>query len=416
MTIIIFLISWVGLLAVVRRLWRTSGVCKAYFLPALIFKVFAGVCFGALYVFHYKEGDSLTQFEIGSRLYELFEENISNYFLIIVGADDSIVGMEPRSAFFIRILSLINIMALNNYWVSTIFITLIGFIAIWTLAIRIKLFYNVDIRLLLASLVFFPSIAFWTSGLVKESVTYAAMCVIIWSILPIIQNSSIKWKEVLLGVISFIILWKLKYYHAGILLIVLIPLLIDSFLKARGLSQKKGGFVIAMALILTAFLVSTMHYNLNLYRVLDVIVENNQAYFNHTSSERVIHFQELEPTLMSIVCNWPTAIFQGVFGPQLWQSWNMLSFLQSIENSILLLLVLISLRYWWRSIQINPVMTILALAYILIMATLLSLSTPNYGTLSRYKVAYLPVLIFFVLYSLPINSWLKKIRPSKDLG
>jgi hypothetical protein len=46
------------------------------------------------------------------------------------------------------------------------------------------------------------------------------------------------------------------------------------------------------------------------------------------------------------------------------------------------------------------------LVYVLILAGLLTLSTPNFGTLVRYKVSFIPVFMFLILYK---NTWWNKL-------
>ncbi len=406
------LIGWGGMIYLIWVLWSDSP--NRYFIPTLTFKLLAGLCFGALYSYHYQGGDSLTQFGYSSQLYHMFNQNPSQYWTTLWGMNTTIVGVEPRSSFFIKIVSLVNLLSWNSYWISTLFLSTLSFAAVWSLVMRSTRLYGIDFRLILVALIFFPSIAFWTSGLVKETLTYAAMCVVIWSVLPLMSDGSFKWRDILLGLFSLLTLWKLKYYHAGTLLIVLIPMIIYSLIKQRGLSQKKNIAAVLVSLLMAILVVSTLHYNLNLTRLFELIVSNNEIHLAQSTQEKVIHYNELSPTLSSMTYNWPIAIFQGLFGPQLWQSWNMLSFMQAIENTILLMITMISLPYMKRLIQRDYMTAFLSMIYILTLASFLSLSTPNYGTLSRYKVAYLPFLLIYIFLSLPLNTWAKKIRPSKD--
>ena len=415
MTIALFILGWFCLFLIIRWLWQKTVAdnISSYFFPSLAFKLLAGFCFGMVYTFYYQAGDTLFHFASSSRLNDLFNENALKYFRVLFGYDASVISSEPRAAFFIRIQSIINLLSLNNYWISTLFISVSSFIVVWVLILRIIKAYNIDIRLVLASLIFFPSVAFWTSGLVKETISYASMCMIIWAAIPIYKYHSIKWKEVVLGVISFVILWKLKYYHAAVIITMLIPLLFYSVLKLKGLNTGQSVIIVLITSMLCALFVSNMHYNLALQRVLEVIVENNALLTARSDPQKVIVFQNLQPTLLSLTNNWPAAVFLGLFGPLPWESWNILSLLQSLESMTLLLLFIVSIKFWKRKNEMDMVLVIFVLAYILIMASLLAYSTPNYGTLSRYKVAYLPMLIYFILQFLPFSSWLKKIRPSK---
>jgi hypothetical protein len=50
------------------------------------------------------------------------------------------------------------------------------------------------------------------------------------------------------------------------------------------------------------------------------------------------------------------------------------------------------------------------LHYVGVLAVVLSLAAPNFGEMSRYKVAYLPFFLFVILVALPPSGRGKPIR------
>jgi hypothetical protein len=98
----------------------------------------------------------------------------------------------------------------------------------------------------------------------------------------------------------------------------------------------------------------------------------------------------------------PKALGVGLFRPFLWEAGGPLQAWVGIEN--LLLLVASILALWAlrrRRTHSGPsVLLLTVLHYIVILAVLLPLAAPNFGEISRYKVAFLPFFAYVVLAAL----------------
>jgi hypothetical protein len=103
--------------------------------------------------------------------------------------------------------------------------------------------------------------------------------------------------------------------------------------------------------------------------------------------------------------NIPVSLFGGLFMPLLWQGSNILSYITGLVNTFLLILFIIKainlLSSKWRPLSMVEVSLGL---YIIILAILLAYSTPNFGTLERYKIGYIPFFALWVLYDNPITG------------
>jgi hypothetical protein len=72
--------------------------------------------------------------------------------------------------------------------------------------------------------------------------------------------------------------------------------------------------------------------------------------------------------------------------------------LAGAENLIIMLLFLRAVITIIRDYPVSfPVEVVLMILYILILAGIIGLSTPNIGSLSRYRVVFLPFLLFLLL-------------------
>ena len=102
--------------------------------------------------------------------------------------------------------------------------------------------------------------------------------------------------------------------------------------------------------------------------------------------------------------NSPWALFSGLFRPVIFEANSFFQFVIGVENLILLGLSIFNLKYLSRLWHSSERLLIFGvIMYIGLLVIFLTLSTPNFGTLSRYRVGFLPFMIFLLLYN-PLKS------------
>jgi hypothetical protein len=150
-----------------------------------------------------------------------------------------------------------------------------------------------------------------------------------------------------------------------------------------------------------------MHPNFYLNRFLDVLITNHNDFVAISKPDALIHFYQLEPSWFSIFINSPWALFSGILRPFLWEANGLTGLLAAIEN--LIVLVLIGSAFVKRAMPTeNRILLFSTLTYIVLLCIFLTLSTPNLGTLSRYRVGFLPFLVFAVSYRNPLLKYLSE--------
>ena len=110
-----------------------------------------------------------------------------------------------------------------------------------------------------------------------------------------------------------------------------------------------------------------------------------------------------------ILANVPAALFAGLFRPFFWEATSALQFIAGVENAVLLLLAgssLVRLKGDLRSPYRLLVGSVLSL--VLILAVLITLSAPNFGTLSRYRAGYMALFLMVVLCGSPVLRYLQR--------
>jgi hypothetical protein len=416
MQTLILLLEVFGLAWLVRHYLRSPSLSTPVLASvALMLKLMAGVGLGLLYINHYGSGDTLSFWHDGVKIADLFladplgamsftwdEANLPDF-------TQSLLEQTPRSLFFSKICGIAALLTLDNYWAMASLLSISSFGGAWFLFRELEKTWPSERNAAIIAVLFFPSVTFWSSGLIKESAGLAALHVLVGLGLSANRGWPYGWKSLPIALAAVWIGWNLKYYWMGIFLPVAIPTLMVMMVSRWKPALRRYDLLLWTALFVLLMTAAThSHPNFYTSRFLDVIYESNLEFARLSDPPRIVQYLNLEPTVASMVMNAPTALIAGFFRPFIWEAFNALSLLASIENLVLLLLVLQALPVL-RAVLVssNRVLIVAALIYVLLLTTFLALSTPNFGTLSRYRIGAVPVLVFLCLTSAtPVGRWL----------
>lgn len=411
-----YLINVIIIGSLVYLIYRryASGDLRRYFFLALGVKLLSGVVLGLLYYQYYGFGDTIAYHQDAIKLSDLAHNDISGYMKILLGQSHNFDVVEfsfqnqSRAFFLVKILSVVHLISGQNYWISGLYFSLFSFMGFWTLASAlVRYFPSIRFGIVIA-LLFFPSVVFWSSGIIKESIAIGALALLIKLLIDWILSRKINWKRITIGVIMIALVWQLKYYYLGVFLITTIPLIFTDVVVKNKL-LKINAFVIYSALFgAVVILVSLLHPNFRLDDILYVIVENHNIYVLKSQQGQHIVYRDLAPNWWSIASNFPMALWSGLFRLGIWEADNMLEYMVGLEKIVVLIF---SISAIFRLGDINKsshkLLILAALIYTVILSGFLAMSAPNFGTLTRYSVGYMPILLLLILSNNPLLSLLK---------
>ena len=393
--------------------FRRSGLDNpVLFWFSFAWKILMGVALGLLYIYYYSANDTWLFFQDATILARYAEQNFSGYlnFLFTDSGNSEIwnqlVNSQERSVFLIKIISVFSLITQHNYWACAAYFSLISFVASWYLfSVIVENFEESKPAAALAFLLF-PSISFWSAGLIKESLALAGLYFIASTFVKVLLKKNIKWAEIIASVICFWVAWNLKYYWAALFGAVMLTSLIVFFSahKIDSISRHKEVSWLMVFVLLCAG-VSLLHPNFYLSRVLSVLVTNHDDFVRISDPDAIIHYNQLHDSWWSILSNSPLALFSGVLRPFVWEASGVTEIIAAFENLVIALLIFSSALRWKRPIM-NKMLLLSVLVYVVLLCVFLALSTPNFGTLSRYRVGFLPFLIFIVSNRNPLLVYL----------
>ena len=178
----ILVLNLAVLLFISYRIWSLEkSSLRKFFWPALVLKLAGGICLGLVYSYYYSTGDTFNYFHDGVRLASLARTDVASYFGFLWAGDESfpisseLIYKQPRAMFLSKVTSLFCLLTADNYWMIALYFSAISFFSAWFLVQKInRLFEGVQPAAIL-SFLFFPSVVFWSAGVIKECLAMAAL-------------------------------------------------------------------------------------------------------------------------------------------------------------------------------------------------------------------------------------------------
>lgn len=213
-------------------------------------KIGVGAIFYYIYAYHYStgtlSGDTAVYHADSMVLMDLFKENSDLFWKVIFGQDRNVPALEQfyqqthhwefsaeRSVNdarnFVRFNALLGSIGRGYYFVHTILYCLIStWAAVFLYSGILKFMKEAKLRSTLL-MFFLPSIIFWTSGLMKESLLFIGLALFINALLAIAKKEH-NWRTALKLIIGLVFLYFIKVY---VLYCLIIPVICFSICLAK---------------------------------------------------------------------------------------------------------------------------------------------------------------------------------------
>lgn len=422
--IIILLIIMV---AYVIRPKFTDEITKKYFLPALLLKIFGAIAVGIIYQFYYGGGDTFTYHTHGSRhIWEAFTDSPDLGFKIFFRGDRYQEGIykyasriwmykDPNSFFIIRIAFLFDILTFSTYSATAVLFAFLSFIGGWLLFLTFYKRYPTEHKWLALACLFIPSIVFWGSGILKDSVTLACLGIATYFIDKLFFRKSFSIISLFWLLLSGYVIFSVKKY---ILLSFLPATLVWVF--ASYTNQIKSMAIRLMLIPIVAFICLALAY-VTIQKVgegdsryaIDRIGETARitaydiryGWGARTGEGSGYTLGELDGSISSMIKLTPAAVNVSLFRPYLWEVRNPLMLISALESCALLLITLWVVFKAKGKIffYLQKPDILFCLIFSLVFAFAVGVSTYNFGTLSRYKIPLLPY--YTIALGLLIHYW-----------
>ncbi|OKL39413.1 hypothetical protein [Pontibacter flavimaris] len=407
-----------------RQAWAQE--IKPYFWPALGLKVLFALAF-AVFRYSYAASSDTHVYQAASvQLLEYAQQNPVGYLKFLLTnqfESEALQASLPfteypdftNSFFFIKLLSVLNLATAGQYYLNNLYLALFSF---WGSVYLVSGLARVLPKYKLAAVMaflFFPSVVFWSVGVMKEPVMFGSMCWLIGVALAFAHGHRLSvWGWLLLPLQLYLFI-KIKLFYAALLLPLLLAYVLVQRLKVYFKPLQLLRTQLLLLLVLAGMAVLVVMWQRSVFNPDFILwnLENNYSSLLHRSQHAPhIDLGNLEPTLSSMLLSYPEAALSSIYRPFIGESWKPLYLLSALENLLLLLLTGMAMASAFRKeagIKIELLHVVL-LVFILVMAGVTGLSTPNFGTLSRYRLVYLPFLVYLLLQNVYAQRLLQRLR------
>jgi len=342
----------------------------------LVLKIVAGLGYVLLYKLYYQEGDLFFYQDLANQ----FIDNKAGYSLFNLFSNDPVFliqNQQPRTLLFAKIFTFVYVLCGQNIYLSSIVFSIFS-ASLLFLAFRV--FPNGWNKTAWGYALFLPSIVFWGSGINKDTLSFPFFLVVFFLIINWVDRGIGVRGLLLLGV-SAVVLFKLRFFY--------LPLLtVFGFVYAAGKYWDKSIFWILAGLIVGVYLVGNRYLipQLQPKYFLEILhISYRKMQMNSVpGSSMVLNFQENDgwSTLVAMIVSLKGMFFLRFDG--------FLTYFASFENLLVFTCVVSSLIISRKTLSYQY-FTILI--FVLVSALIINVTTPNFGSLIRYRVFYWFVLV-----------------------
>ncbi len=392
----------------------SDAVNRKYFFPALTVKLIGALAVGFIYQFYYGGGDTFNYHTYGSRIiWEAFMQNPLDGFKLIINNNDPELYrytsqieffLDPSSYFIVRLAALFDILTFSSYSATAVLFAFSSFIGIWFFFLSFyELFPHLHRRIAICSF-FIPSVFFWGSGLLKDTIIMACLGIATYWVKRIFIDKRVSISGPIILIICLFIMFSVKKY----VLLCFVPASLFwvyagnlSMIRSMGLRILLLPFIIGISVFSGFYAMKKIGESDPKY-ALDKLAETARitaydiGFYSGRDAGSGYTLGEMDGTFGGMLKLAPQAINVSLFRPYLWEVRNPLMLLSAMEAFSLFLIFVFLLfrkpRSFFSSLG-NP-NVLFCFVFSITFAFAVGVSTYNFGTLSRYKI---PLLPFFAM-------------------
>ncbi|MFT6442123.1 MAG: hypothetical protein ACJASM_001665 [Salibacteraceae bacterium] len=421
----IYLFILFGLAYYIRPRVTNSETSK-YFIPALSAKFIGAISLGLIYQFYYGGGDTIAAYHNGgAQIWKAFLESPLIAFQLLTAGKEyegdtfayasRIFSYGDLPTYFIvRVAGFFSLFTLNSYYANALLFATISFSGSWALFHAFHKLHPHLTKKTAIIVLFIPSVVFWGSGILKDTITFAAVGWLFYAFSNVFLQKKASTMNIIILIVSGAIILHIKIYIA----LCLFPSLIILFITNRNkkIKNKLVRVLVAPILLILAGALSyqSVSYlgSINRLYSIDQFAHRAQVtaeWLRFVSNKQGGSYYSLgdsdDFTNAGLARNFIPAVMVTLFRPYLWEVKNPVMLLSALESLAALFFCIYiiynaGLHNVVDKIMSNP-MVFSFLFFSVLFSFAIGASTYNFGSLVRYKI---PMIPFFLMALLLLND------------
>jgi len=406
-----------------NKYYPTSHPLHRYFMPAFTLKIIGAVLLGIIYQYYYKGGDTLNYWHQTQVINSSMSDSFWTWLRLISGRADAYdvdvynyttqfywYGIRTPEYLISVIGALIGIFTMTTYLPTSVIFAALSFIGVWKLYIVFTKLYPRLSKHLAFAFLFIPSVIFWGSGFMKDTITLSCMGWVTHFFYLIFYEN----KKIVANSIFALIFLYIIYIIKSYIVMAFLPAallwgvgLLSYKIKDTRLILFVRYFLYASAIIglvvVGGKLQAEMFGEYNVESVASKATVTRDYLFRISNEQDGSGYTlgDFDPTLLGMLEQAPAGVNVTLFRPYLWEARKPIVMISALESLIYLIFTVVVI---FRNNPIRVVQRILSdetlqfcLIFTLIFSFAVGISTSNFGSLVRYKIPCLPFYTAFLI-------------------
>lgn len=396
---------------------------RKFFMSGLMLKLLGGLGYALIYTFYYTYGgDTVTYFQDGVNFNNLMLTDFSDFWGYAFGdlneidsrrfnqVQGFIHGKGTAEFFVTRFTSIFTILGMHNFFATTLLFAFFSFIGVWLMFLVFVRQYPEIAKKMAFAVLYIPSVFFWGSGLMKDSITIGFLGVVLYFLDKLKRKEGYRLMNFVMIVIGSYVIFNVKAY---ILMSFLPALMIWFFLEYRERIHNPVIRMFSLPFFLTLSLtgVSVSIVELGKYNE-EYAVE---SFFKKAKGMQTWHYKEgenrseqfgrgssyslgdYEETYAGLVAVFPAAVNVTLFRPYVTEVRSPMMIFSALESLALLIstiYIFIGLGFF-RTIRIlfTDSFLLMCVIFAMFFAFAVGFTSYNFGALVRYKIPCIPFYV-----------------------
>jgi len=400
-----------------------SREMRIYFIWGMVFKMITTIIFGLVIQYYFGGGDTNRYYVALLDLKQAVNDDPSNLFYIYgkiqltvdnpvapyLAYDklgDNLLYMVKTSNFMVPRFGLLSSYLLgNSYTVLSMFYSFFAFWGCWKCFTMFASLYPHLTKGMAICFLFYPSVVYWGSAITKDSICLGSLGLFVYSFYQLF----FKKKLIFLHIASMILWGSVLFFTKPYLLLSLVPALslwfflhTNKSIKDKSLRYASFGILLAIVagsvIFLIQFMLRLEFLELDKYKAENIAgyAASSQEGYNQAGGS-VFNIGKLDGTINSLAAMFPKAVNATLFRPYMWEVNGPVMLISALESFIIFALfvftlVKLGIRKFFGTIFSSPIMVFM-MVYSVFLSGLVAITTINFGSLVRYKIAGMPFFL-----------------------
>ena len=400
------------LVAYAIRTKVSTQAMRPYYLPALMLKFLGALSVGVIYYFYYKGGDTINYFDHGSKwIWHAFLDHPSKGLRLIFGPRDYALDLhpyykhiwfykDPVSFTVVRVSAFFGLFTFHTYVATAFCFAMLGFSGLWAMYAALLMRYPGNERFFAYAIFFMPSLFFWSSGILKDTLAMGGMGWMVFGVVYALYGKKHTFIAFVPMILGSVLVYSIKPY---ILLCFAPALGLWFFLHVTSQVQPKALRIIMRPIGLLIgggvgfYMLQVVGSSHEKYALENILATSQEVardiyYLSGKNATSRYYLDGYDGTVAGMFRVLPQAINVSLFRPYLWEANNPLMMLSALESLVMLLITLHTIiKSWGRNTGwYKDYFLLLLIIFSLTFGFAVGVSTFNFGSLVRYKIPLLP--------------------------